>query len=272
MAGLITLENFKNMSQEAWDAMTPQQKRMALPWLKELCGIDTSKMLENSSTPGANGGQPGSCSTANNGRGNYTPWLNVPGCPVDCDPCAFPALDTDVRLFSWPEIDAQMWDTDTKINVLVSGTLPLTAGNSAVFIQEARRTVTWIPDCVQISTTWNGSPQPGLLTYQWATGPKNGPFPTGQVVFSNPQNGAQYEAGATPSTSLTTIKVPFPTYKGCNSMAIGALSSLRMIVALDTAATSTLQSILITAVHRKGGNGKKKGSCGCGCTDGSCAC
>lgn len=259
MSALLSAENIKSAVADALAAMTPNQRRMAREALAPLC--DSAALGATTSTD-----QPGSCSTANGGRGNYTPWLNVPGCPVDCDPCAFPALDTDVRLFSWPEIDAQMWDTDTKITTLVSGVLPIIAGATSVFIQEPRRTVTWIPDCVQISTTWNGTPQPGLVNYQWATGPKNGPFPTGQVVFSNPQNGQQYEAGAVPNTSTTPLKVQFPTYKGCNMMAIGALSSLRIIVALDTVATSTIQSILVVCYHYK-----RKKTCHCSNND-RCSC
>lgn len=253
MSSLLTIDGFKQSLQDTWNDMTPAQRRAARAAMATVCEVPL-EVMEGSTQ------QPGACSTANNGRGNYTPWLNVPGCPVDCDPCAFPALDTDVRLFSWPEIDAQMWDVDTKITTLLSGSLPINAGQTATFVQEPRRTVTWIPDCVQISTTWTGGqPQPGLLTYQWATGPKNAVFPTGQVTFSNPENGQQYEAGATPTTSTTPIRNQFPTYKGCNMMAIGALSSLRLIVALHPDATSSLQSILVVCYHYK----KKKG-CHCG--------
>lgn len=269
---MMTADNFKALAAEGWAALTPQQKRMLMPYMQELCGLNGAAMT--ASTTGGGGDTPpgGSCDPAFAGRGNYVPWLNVPGCPVDCDPCAFPALDTDVRLFSWPEIDAQMWDTDTKINQLVSGVLPLTPGNEIVLVQEPRRTVTWIPECVQISTTWTGgAPQPGLLTYQWATGPKSPPFPTGQVVFANPQNGQQYEAGPTPSTSTTVIKLPFPTFKGCNSMGIGALSNLRLIARLDSAATASVQSMLVVCDHRKGG-GKKANKCRGGCGGGSCSC
>ena len=49
------------------------------------------------------------------------PQIALPGCPVNCDTCAFPAIETDLRLFSWVEIEAQMWDTDTKIDAVLTG-------------------------------------------------------------------------------------------------------------------------------------------------------
>ena len=187
--------------------------------------------------------------------------LNVPGCPTKCDDCTFPAIETDTRLFSWPEIEDQMWDTDTKIDKVLSGSYPVAAGGSITLEQEARRTLTWIPDVVEISTTWSGgNPQPGFLKYQWATGPRGSLV--GQVQFSNPQLGTQYECGE----DRTCKRVRFPTYKGCNNIAIGALSSLRLIVTLDGSATSVLEKVQVTAYHRKAccdacATGK---SCSCG--------
>lgn len=283
MANLITTDNFRSTLSALWGQMTDAQRAAARPYLAETCALSMD------AAPRANGmmlpeGGDGALAellrrlreleqrcgdNAMGGMGGYTPFLNVPGCPVNCDPCAFPALDTDTRLYSWPQIEAEMWDTDTKINVVLQGTFPLPPGSGIVLGQELRRAVTWIPECVQISTTWVGSPQPGELEYQWATGPKSGPGLTGQVNFSNVQNGQQYEAGPTPGTTATVFKVPFPTYKGCDSMAIGALSNLRLIVALRSSATSTLQSLIAIAYHKKSASGCAKNKCAPG---GSCKC
>ena len=194
-------------------------------------------------------------------RGQFYPSVNLPGCPVNCDPCQFPSIETDLRLFSWPEIESEMWDTDTKISQVISGAFPVAAGGSVTLEQEARRQLTWIPDCVQIATTWAGTPQPGLLSYQWATGSKG--VATAQIQFSNPQSGQQYECGD------DCLRVPFPTYKGCDSIAIGALSSLRLIVSLSAAATSTLDAMTVTVYHRKSAKKNCCGSCGMG---GACTC
>lgn len=197
--------------------------------------------------------------------GGFPPTLNLPGCKVKCDQCAFPSLDTDLRLFSWPQIDNEMWDSDTKLNVVIAGgPFPLAAGSSITLQQEADRNLTWIPACIQVSTTWSGGPaQPGLLTYQWQVGPKVG---TGTVQFSNVQNGLQYE----PNPSQTN-QVPFPTYKGCDTQVIGALSALQLVISLDAAATSVLEGVTVVAYHKRASDFKN--SCCTSCASGgSCGC
>ncbi|MCA9663000.1 MAG: hypothetical protein KC486_31990, partial [Myxococcales bacterium] len=81
--------------------------------------------------------------------------------------------------------------------------------------------------------------------------------------FGNPQLGNQYECGD------GCIKVPFPTYKGCDNILIGALSSLRLIVSLDPAASSVLETVSVTVYHRKL---KKKACCESCAKGGSCSC
>lgn len=194
--------------------------------------------------------------------------LDLPGCPVNVDACAFPALDTDLRLFSWPEIEAQMWDTDTALNVVLAGAFPVAPGGTVLLEQELRRTITWIPAAVMITTTWGGGPpQPSLLSYQWSSGPKGAI--AGRVDFSNPQKGNQYEGGASPNTSTTPIKQRFPTYRGVDSIPIGALSSLSLRVTLDTIATSNLQAIDVRVYHKK-----SKAACcdNCRAGVGACSC
>lgn len=219
--------------------------------------------------PGATSGQagtmtssalyPGYPSTRQPAMGypaaGFPPVLDLPGCQVNVNSCAFPSLETDLRLFSWPQIDQEMWDNFTQLNVLISGAFPLAAGGTLVLQQEARRNLTWIPDCVQISTTWTGAPQTGLLTYQWAVAPKNTVFPTGQVQFANTYQGNQFEPNQN-----QTYPVAFPDYKGVDTQVIGALSALQLIVSLSAAATSTLEAITITAMHKRGAGYKK--TCG----------
>lgn len=197
--------------------------------------------------------------------GGFPPTLNLPGCKVRCDQCAFPSLDTDLRLFSWPQIDNEMWDTDTKLDVIVAGVFPLAAGASMTLQQQASRNLTWIPACIQISTTWSGGPpQPGLIQYQWQVGPKVGVG--GTVQFSNIQNGLQYE----PNPSQTN-QVPFPTYKGCDTQVIGALSALQLVVTLAPAATSVLENVTVVAYHKRAEDFKN--SCCTSCsTGGACSC
>jgi hypothetical protein len=213
--------------------------------------------------PPANGGYPvpvpPGCPTS-----PMTPPWPLPNCPVVCDPCAFPALASDLMLFSFPQIDAEAYDVSTNIDVIVAGgPFPLAAGTSVTLQQEARRSLTWIPDCVQIATVWSGGPpQPGLVTYQWAVGNKGGVGP-GQVLFGNPQKGTQYECGD------DCIKVNFPTWRGCNNLMIGALSALQLIVTLSPAATSVLEAVNVVVDHRRS---VKRSCCG-GCAGGgSCSC
>jgi hypothetical protein len=214
------------------------------------------------------GSTGGGCSYPSTGiGGGFPPTLNLPGCKVKCDQCAFPSLDTDLRLFSWPQIDQEMWDTDTKLDVIVSGgPFPLAAGTSIVLQQEADRNLTWIPACIQISTTWSGGPpQPGLVSYQWQVAQKS--TGTGAVQFSNIQNGLQYEPNPSQSN-----QVPFPTYKGCDTQVIGALSALQLVVTLSASATSVLENVTVVAYHKRASDFKNScctscasgGSCGCG--------
>lgn len=213
--------------------------------------------------PGANGS---SCSYPAAGvGGGFPPTLNIPGCRVSCDGCAFPSLDTDLRLFTWAQIDQEMWDSKTNIDVIISGgPFPLAPGSSVTLQQEADRNLTWIPACVQISTTWSGGdPQPGLLSYQWQAAPKVG---TGAVTFSNPQSGLEYE----PNSSQTN-QVPFPRYKGCDTQVIGALSALQLVVTLSPAATSVLENVTVIAYHKRASDFKN--SCCTSCSSGgSCSC
>lgn len=212
----------------------------------------------------ANGG---ACYPLPGRGGGFPPTLNLPGCQVKCDQCAFPALDTDLRLFSWPQIDQEMWDTDTKLDVIVAGgPFPLAAGTSVTLQQEADRNLTWIPACVQISTTWSGGPpQPGLISYQWQVGPKSG-VGTGTVQFSNIQNGLQYEPNPSQSN-----QVPFPTYKGCDTQVIGALSALQLVVSLAASATSVLEAVTVVAYHKRADD--YRNSCCTSCSSGgSCSC
>lgn len=219
-----------------------------------------------------NGG--GSSSSTSSGGGSFYPGSNcVPiptsrnqWCPVKCDPCLFGNLELDMELYAWPLIENQLWDTDTKLDVVRVGALPLAAGGTLTLEQEARRTLQYIPDCVQIATTWTGTPQPGLLSYQWQVAMRSTPL--APVQFSNPQKGQQYECGD------NCIKVPFPSYKGCSGFPIGSESVLQLEVTLDPAATSTLTSISVVVYHKKskpdGGCGKNGcnlagGGCGGGC-------
>lgn len=183
-------------------------------------------------------------------------------CPVKCDPCLFGNLALDMELYPWPNIDAQLWDTDTKISDVISGAFPLAPGGTLVLQQEARRTLQYIPDCVQIASTWTGAAQPGLLTYQWQSAIR--PSPGTPIQFSNPQKGNQYECGD------NCIKVPFPSYKGCSGFPIGSQGLLQLQVSLDPAATSTLTSLTVVVYHKKGEPGGGCGKNGCNLSNGSC--
>jgi hypothetical protein len=212
---------------------------------------------------GANGG---ACYPTPGMGGGFPPSLNLPGCKVKCDSCAFPSLDTDLRLFSWPQIDSEMWDTDTKLDVIIApGAFPLAPGSSVTLQQEADRNLTWIPACAQISTTWSGGPpQPGLVSYQWQVGPKAGVG--GTVQFSNQQNGLQYE----PNPSQTN-QVAMPRYKGCDTQVIGALSALQLVVSLAASATSVLEAVTVVVYHKRAEDFRD--SCCTSCsTGGSCNC
>lgn len=200
------------------------------------------------------------------GGGGFPPILQLPGCQVRVDDCAFPSLETDLRLFTWAQLDMEMWQSDTKLNVIAAGgPFPLAPGSSITLQQEADRNLTWCPACVQVSTTWSGGdPQPGLLTYQWQASPKFGT--AGAVTFSNPQNGLQYEPNQSQSN-----QVPFPSYKGVDSQLIGALSALQLVVTLSAAATSTLEAITVIAYHKRSKDFRN--SCCTSCsTGGSCGC
>lgn len=188
---------------------------------------------------------------------------NIPGCPVNCDDCAFPQVALDLQLYSFPQVEAELWDQQTSINVIDAGAFPVAPGGSITLSQEARRTLSWIPAKVFISTTWSGGdPQPQFLTYQWASASK-GAGPAG-VQFAPPMNGSQFECGQ------NCLTVPFPRYKGCDGVMIGSLSKLQLIVTLSASATSTLESISVVVYHKQ--NHKKAACCG-GCAAGSaCSC
>jgi hypothetical protein len=175
----------------------------------------------------------------------FPPALNLPGgVPVKIDCCAFPRLDKDLEALGWPIVDAEMWDSDTKLDVLVKGELPLKPGEAAVLEQAADRVLSWIPHCIQISTKWlNGPPQPGLLTYQWSMADANGRV---DVQFSNPQNGLQYEPNPT-----QTNQVKFSTYKGVDPIIVGRDARLRLHVILNPEATSTLEEINVICWHKR---------------------
>lgn len=187
--------------------------------------------------------------------------VGFPGCPVNCDECLFPQLDTDLRLYGFPLVESELWDQQTSI-VADPTDLPLAPGGTLTAVQEARRTLSWIPGIVSIATTWSGGdPQPGLLTYQWAMSAKGaiGPSP---VQFGAPMNGQQFECGQ------SCLKVPFPKYKGCDGVMVGALAQLELIVTLSPAATSTLESIMIVVYHKQ----NKKACCGGCAAGGACSC
>lgn len=188
-------------------------------------------------------------------------------CPIKCDPCLFSNLALDMELFSWPQIENQLWDTDTKLNNLVVGAFPLVPGASLTLSQETDRTIGFVPDCVQISTTWDNTPQPGLLSYQWQVTMQNN-LTSGAVQFSNVQLGNQYECG----TNCLTLS--FPAYKGCKGFPIGSQSALQLVVSLSAAATSNVTGIDVIVYHRKGSSqccsvaSQAVSSCGgggCGC-------
>ena len=184
---------------------------------------------------------------------------NIPGCPVNCDPCAFPQVALDLSLYSFPQIEPELWDQQTSIDVLDA----LAPGGTLTLSQEVRRTLSWIPGYVSISSTWSGGdPQPGMLTYQWASASK-GAGPAG-VQFGPPQKGQQYECGD------NCIQLPFMKYKGCDGVVVGSLSKLQLIVSLSANATSTLEGLTVTVYHKQ--NAPKKACCG-GCASGSaCSC
>lgn len=236
------------------------EREAAMAELAAFCGASgTAIALQTAAAPGAPAG--GGCNIPS----RQTQSIQIPGCPTVCDDCTFPAIETDLRLFSWPEIESQMWDTDTKIDrVLSENGFPLNPGESMTLEQNAGRTLTWVPDCVSIASTWSGGdgPQPGFLSYQWASGPRGSLV--GQKQFSNAQTGKQYECGD------NCNKIKFPTYRGCNNIAIGALSSLRLIVTLDAAATSVLQGLEVTVYHRK--MAAKKACCDDCAAGKSCSC
>lgn len=180
----------------------------------------------------------------------------IQGCGPVCDPCAFPQVALDLSLYSFPQIEAELWDQQTSINVLDVGAFPLAPGGTLTLSQEARRTLSWIPGVVSIASTWSGGdPQPGLLTYQWASASK-GAGPAG-VQFGAPMNGQQFECGT------NCLNVPFPRYRGCDGVMIGSLSKLQLIVTLSAAATSTLESLMVTVYHKMNKPAKSAGSCGC---------
>lgn len=225
-------------------------------------------------TPGAGGsyGQnyPGqgygqSCGAFPTGGGGFIPSSFNSWCNIKCDPCLFSNLALDVELYSWPLVEPQLYATDTKLNNVVVGAFPLAAGGSLTISQETDRTIAYIPDCVQVATTWTGPPQPGLLTYQWQMAPQDN-LVTGGQIFGNIENGQQYECGS------NCIKVPWPSYKGCSGWPVGSLAAAQLIVSLDAAATSTLTGMLVAIYHKRsvkinncgGGCDLRNGSCGCG--------
>lgn len=207
---------------------------------------------------------PGACvSPAAGAPGAWIPSLQIPGCPVQCDPCLYPGMQMDLSLHAWPEIQAQMYSRFTQLNVIVPpGAFPLAAGASITLQQQGDRTITYVPECIQASTTWSGGPaQDGLLTYQLAVGPKDGSGPF--VLFGDPIQGQQFICGDNCSW------VDFPEYMGCSNLPIPTLSALRMIITLDASATSQLDNVRVTIQHRR----KFKSACSCGCGGGnSCSC
>ena len=220
--------------------------------------------------------RPGAPAGSTSGGGCGDPGLLIPPipssfgqwCKMSCDPCLFSNLQLDVELYSWPLVEPQLYDVDTKLNNIVIGSLPLAAGNSLTISQELRRTLSFVPDRVQISTTWTGSPQPGLLTYQWQVTQKNS-LTANAAQFSNPQQGQQYECGT------NCLYVPFPGWKGCTGWPIGSLAALQLVVSLAATATSTLDGIDIIVYHRrsKAINGVQAVSCCSSCgSGGSCQC
>lgn len=245
------------------DTLSPEERAKMMRDLNLFCdaaGGGGQIMLPSTAQPG--GGLPAPSAPSCPTTPQRNPSIDIPGCPVNCDACAFPSIETDLRLFSWVEIEAQMWDTDTKIDAVLSGEFPLNAGQTITLQQELRRTLTWIPEYVEIVTTWTGGdPQPGLLSYQWAMGPKASGA-NGQVQFSNPQKGTQYECG----DGCKVVK--FPTYKGCDTQVVGALSSLRLIVTLDAAANSVLETVNAVVYHKKA----KQDCCGECAAGRGCSC
>lgn len=174
----------------------------------------------------------------------FPPVLQLPSCVVKCEYSAFPHLDKDLEALGFVLVDAEMWDSDTKLDVLVKGEFPLKPGEAAVLEQAADRVLSWIPHCIQISTKWlNGPPQPGLLTYQWSMADANGRV---DVQFSNPQNGLQYEPNPT-----QTNQVKFSAYKGVDPIIVGRDARLRLHVTLAPEATSTLDEINVTCWHKR---------------------
>lgn len=176
----------------------------------------------------------------------YPLTLNLPGCVVNCDQCRFPHLDRDLEALAWPLVDACMWDSATKLDVVVKGELPLKPGEIVVLEQAADRILSWIPHTIQIATKWDGPPQPGLVQYQWSIADAHGRVDV-QVAWMC--DGLRFE----PAPGIGNL-VPFPTYKGADAVVIGREARLRLHATLAPGATSTLEEILVVVNHKGPGD------------------
>jgi len=189
------------------------------------------------------------------------PLMVMPECYSDCEPID-PCLYEFYRMarsrfdeYSWNELlkrEIEIVHLDTNVGDGVINQVPaqpLTAGQSAVLVQNGAQQLPWQPGMIKLNAKWNGTAQPEQVFIQFYSGVSGvtnigDPNAAGLITIGSEYKLSDFECGT------DCFLVPFPKIFRCKVNAIPDTRRVYVRVAVGQVGQASLVSYQVTIIKR----------------------